>query len=171
MRIFLIGLMASGKSVYGKELSELMNYPFIDLDILTEEISGKTITELFNVKGEDYFRLLEKETLRGIKDVDVVVSTGGGTPAFYGNMEFMNETGVSIFLNTPLNIVYQRLKNKKSARPLIMNSPDEELMSIISNIFFQRKNFYREANFIINPVLLPPANIIRYLQNEKRNPD
>jgi shikimate kinase len=101
MKLFLIGLMGSGKSVMGKRISQSAQLPFIDLDNEIEKEEGMKIQEIFSKKGEDYFRTLEAAALRRHSEAEeFVMATGGGAPCFHGNMDFINKTGTSIFLNT-----------------------------------------------------------------------
>ena len=129
MIIYLIGLMGSGKSHIGKTLAKRLNYFPADLDSLVENEIGKTITEIFETYGETYFRETEKKVLNILIAENMVVSTGGGTACFFDNLDFMKNSGVVVFLNPPLEIIYERLKNEKLKRPLISNLTDEEIFS------------------------------------------
>ena len=87
------------RSTAGKKLASLLGWSFIDLDNKIEEHTGKTIPELFSKYGEDYFRNIESEVLRNLKSqTNTVISTGGGTPCYENNMDFMLETGLTIYL-------------------------------------------------------------------------
>jgi len=97
MLIFLIGFMGSGKSFIGRNLAPILDFEYIDMDKYIEEKEALSITEIFEQKGEVYFR--EQEHLF-IKNIDTtknyVISTGGGVPCFYNNMDLMNEKGLTI---------------------------------------------------------------------------
>ena len=91
MKIFLIGFMGCGKTTLGRKLSKFLDYGFVDLDELTESKAGMTITQYFEEFGEAAFRDLEKTTLQETPFAEnTVISTGGGTPCFSGNMDWMN---------------------------------------------------------------------------------
>ena len=92
MRIFLIGYMGSGKSKVAEALGKILELPVIHTDKLVEEKEGKSISEIFESSGQEYFRDLEKEALHStIIQSDVIVSTGGGLPCYFDNMEWMNQ--------------------------------------------------------------------------------
>lgn len=94
IRIFLTGYMGAGKTTLGKAFAREMSVPFIDLDWYIEERFHKSIRELFTERGEASFRELERNMLHEVGEFeDVVVSTGGGTPCFFDNMEYMNVAG------------------------------------------------------------------------------
>ena len=99
MKIYLVGFMGCGKSTYGKKLAGKLKYSSVDLDKLVEEKAGKTVYEIFESEGEDAFRKLEAEALRETADLDnCVIATGGGAPAYWENMAWMNENGKAVFL-------------------------------------------------------------------------
>src|SRR5690242_535239 len=98
MKIFLIGLMGSGKSFLGKKISESMNLPFIDLDTEIEKQEKLSIAEIFSAKSEDYFRTVETSLLRSNSaKKEFVMATGGGAPCFHGNMDYIKQTGISVY--------------------------------------------------------------------------
>ena len=110
MKFFLIGFMGSGKTYVGKRLANELDIPFYDLDEYIEEKEGKKISEIFNEKGEEYFRQVERMCLRDFGIIgDAVIACGGGTPCFFDNMEWINKTGTSIYLQTPVKIIVDRL--------------------------------------------------------------
>src|SRR5688572_1061429 len=100
MKLFLVGLPGSGKSTIGKQLSNLLNLPLVDTDDLIIQKEKSTIEEIFKYHGENYFRELEKKTLHELIASDkLIISTGGGLPCFFDNMEVINKNGISIYLN------------------------------------------------------------------------
>ena len=152
MKIYLIGFMGSGKTHWGKQLSQKLNIPFFDLDeeIVAEE--GKSITEIFAAHGEEYFRQKEKDVLYTVteKHHSFVMATGGGTPCFYNNIEYMNRKGTSVWFNCSVECLFVRLVKEKDKRPLIRNLSDEDLRHFIIKKFGDRKIFYRQASVVIN---------------------
>ena len=141
-KVFLIGYMASGKSTLGKELSQKLNCPFVDLDNKVEEQMGMRIEEAIEKYGELYFRKQEYETLKKVLESlpeSAVVATGGGTPVFYNNMKMLNDSGQTIFLDVPLKELMSRLKAYKD-RPLLKNHKDK--MEFIAKHLFERRPFY-----------------------------
>ena len=98
VRIFLTGYMGAGKTTLGKAFARKMNVPFVDLDWYIEERFHKTVGELFTERGETGFRELERNMLHEVAEFEnVVISTGGGAPCFFDNMEFMNRVGKTVF--------------------------------------------------------------------------
>src|SRR5258708_25113313 len=101
MKIFIIGLPGSGKTTLGKQVAEKLNLPFIDLDLEIEKLEGKTVQEIFAKRKENYFRELESRTLKNFCSgkSDFVMATGGGAPGFFDNMDVMNNSGKTVFLD------------------------------------------------------------------------
>jgi len=151
MRLFLIGFMGSGKTFTGKKLAVQIGYDFIDLDECIEKEEDRPISEIFKKEGETHFRELERLCLKKLGQHEkVVVATGGGTPCFFDNMEWMNAHGLTIYLNTPLEILLERLKNEKTHRPLIAGKMEEEWTVFIEQLLNHRKPFYEQAHLFVN---------------------
>ncbi|HJS55417.1 MAG TPA: shikimate kinase [Chitinophagaceae bacterium] len=152
MKIFLIGFMGSGKTYWGKKLSEKLTLPFFDLDEQIESHEGKAITQIFADDGEEYFRLLEKDTLHIITEShdSFIMAVGGGTPCYFNNIEFMNKTGTTVWINTPVDLLFERLIKDKAQRPLIKNLDDAQLRRFIIKKFSDRKIYYEQAEMIVD---------------------
>lgn len=151
MRIFLLGYMGTGKTYWGRLWAEQYGMNFYDLDHEIEKNAGITIREIFEKYGENFFREKEKEALLQFADKDdFILSTGGGTPCFFDNMHWMNEKGITIYLNTPVPILAERLFKEKAHRPLIQNLTNEELISFIANNINKRNKFYTQSNVILD---------------------
>ncbi len=153
MKIFLVGYMASGKTTIGKKLSKHMNLEFIDLDQYIETKEKATISEIFDTGGEALFRGLEMKYLKEIihlKKENYLLSTGGGTPCFYRNMELMNETGTTVYLEMDAKSITFRLINAKNNRPLVSKIGEAELLEFIIQQMEERKFYYQDAKIKIN---------------------
>jgi shikimate kinase len=152
MRIYFIGFMGSGKSYWGKQLSEKLKVPFFDLDEKIVEDTGQSIVEMFQMQGEEYFRVREKDVLHRLtqNNKTFVMACGGGTPCFYNNIDFLKKNGIVIWLSTSTETLYNRLIKEKDQRPLINRFSDNELKSYIIKKISSRKIYYRQANFVIN---------------------
>jgi shikimate kinase len=152
MRVFFIGFMGSGKTHWGKSVSEKLHIPFFDLDEQIVSHENKTITEIFANDGEEYFRLVERDILHIVSESNenFVMACGGGTPCFYNNIEFMNNCGISVWINTPLHTLFQRLIEEKETRPLIRSLSDEQLKGYIAKKFSDRKIYYEQAQIVID---------------------
>lgn len=151
MRIYVMGYMGSGKSTQGKKLATKLKLPFYDIDKMIEAIEGKSVSEIFAEKGEWYFRDLEADVLRStILFPDAVIACGGGTPCFYNNIQWINHRGISIYLKVPVEMIFQRIKDKKAKRPLIAHMSDEELKDFIIKKSSEREYYYKKARFTFN---------------------
>lgn len=149
MKIYLVGFMASGKTWLGQWLAERLGMPFYDLDQLIEERSGKTIQEIFEQAGEQHFRELEKEALLSTASLDrCIIATGGGTPCFFSNMDFMNRHGVTLFLNTPVEVLKTRLLGSEN-RPLVKGMNEETLCRFIEKKLEERMPFYHQSQLCL----------------------
>ena len=151
MKIFLIGFMGSGKTYWGRQLGEKLRLPFFDLDEQIESNEGKAISQIFAEEGEEYFRLLEKDTLHIITEShdSFIMATGGGTPCYFNNIEFMNKMGTTVWINTPVDLLHERLLKDKDQRPLIKNLDDAQLRSFIIKKFSDRKIYYEQAEMMV----------------------
>jgi shikimate kinase len=151
MKIFLIGFMGSGKTHWGRLLSEKLSIPFFDLDEKVSEQAGKSIAEIFATAGEEHFRMQEKEMLHIITESheSFVMACGGGSPCFFNNIDYMHSSGTTVWINTHLELLYQRLVKEKEKRPLIKDLSDEQLKSFITKKFADRKIYYEQADIKI----------------------
>lgn len=147
-RIFLIGYMGAGKTTLGKALARALGVPFIDLDWYIEERFHKSIPQLFAERGEDGFRTVERNMLHEAGEFeDVVISTGGGTPCFFDNMEYMNAQGATVFLDVPVDVLFRRLQGATRQRPILQGKTDEELRTFIAEALAGRMPHYARAQY------------------------
>ncbi|HTF82776.1 MAG TPA: shikimate kinase [Cytophagales bacterium] len=151
MRIYLIGITGCGKSTLGKSLAKSLGYEFIDLDDYIINKQGKSIDLIFEESGEAYFRKLEQEALHQLKGKKKVISTGGGAPCFFDNMDFMNTQGKTIWLNPDPEVVTDRLLSAPNSenRPLIKGKTREQIQEFIKQKLQERQKFYSRAEVII----------------------
>lgn len=148
-RIFLIGYMGAGKTTLGKAFARCMGLTFIDLDWYIEERFHKTVRQIFAERSEEGFRELEKRMLHEVADFeDVVIATGGGTPCFFDNVEYMNQKGETVFLDVSQEVLFRRLKVAKQQRPLLAQKNDEELKAFIADALGKRLPHYSKAKHV-----------------------
>jgi len=146
MLIFITGYMASGKTTTGKTLAGRLNYAFRDLDDLIEIHTGKSIVQTFDESGEEGFRKIEREVLMNhLHDSDTVIATGGGTPCYEDNMELMNRAGLTVFLDTPVDIIVERLLSTAGNRPMLKNVEPGNLPGFIRDHLERRSIYYEKA--------------------------
>lgn len=151
MKIFLLGFMGAGKSYWGKQLAEHWQLPYYDLDEVIVEAEEMAISDIFATKGEDYFRERESMLLRELsRQEKLLISCGGGTPCFQDNMDFMNERGITIWINPSVQVMVERLQRKKYKRPLIADLEDEDLVGFVEKKLAERLPFYQQSKYIIS---------------------
>lgn len=164
MKVFLIGFMGSGKSSLGKKLAKKLAFDYIDLDQEIEIQTQKSITQIFEEHGEDYFRHLEKHALRATDNLSKhIISVGGGTPMFYNNMTWMNENGKTVYLKLTPEQLLSRLNQpgQIEKRPLLQNKTEQELLELIQTMLQERSAEYEKAQLIVegfgpHELSLPP---------------
>ncbi len=145
--------MGSGKSLISSKLNSIKKIEKIDLDFEISKELENSIPEIFEKRGELFFRKKEKEILERIFSLkeECILSLGGGTPCYYDNMEVINENSISIYLRAKVDTLVKRLlEDKIHCRPLINRIPDEQLPEFIGQHLFERNHFYNQAKIIID---------------------
>ncbi len=151
MKIFLIGFMGSGKTTAGKKLAYRLSYEYLDLDLFIEQQEQDSIRNIFGKKGERYFREQEHKYLRKISGYDdCVISTGGGAPCYFDNMDYMNKAGLTVYLKMDPGQLVSRLKDGREERPLIKDKDDQELLQFIKDKLGEREEYYSKAHLIVD---------------------
>jgi shikimate kinase len=145
LNLYLIGMMGSGKSTVGKSLAERLEYRFIDTDATIEKICDRSIAAIFDTAGEAEFRDIETQVLADISAYTrLVVSTGGGIAAKLENWNHLQQ-GLVVWLDVSVDVLVERLKADTS-RPLLANTPPEELHAKLSLILAERRDRYAAAD-------------------------
>lgn len=166
MKIFLIGFMGSGKTTGGKRLANALNVPFFDLDHQIAAETGMSIPAYFAEHGEPAFRALEKDVLQNFGyPADCVISTGGGTPCYFDNMDWMNASGVTVFIDMSPLALAKRLEQGKHKRPLLKDLDADGMVQFITEKLNDRLAFYKKAQVIINGVNLTTELLQAAVQN------
>lgn len=143
--------MGAGKTTVGKDLAKQLGVPFYDLDWYIENRMRKKVKDIFAERGEEGFRIVEKNMLHEVAEFeDVVIACGGGTPCFFDNMEYMCGQGDVVYLRGTADVLFRHLKMGKGVRPLLLGKSDEELMEFIKETVVKREEFYMKANHIVN---------------------
>ena len=150
-KIFLIGLMGSGKSFWSKKMAKWIKSAGYDLDDLIVMNEEKTIAEIFAEDGEEYFRKTESKLLKWFKEKKkYVLATGGGAPCFNDNMQWMKKEGVVIWLDESVEILVQRLIKEKAHRPLIAHLDEDGIATFLQQQLVNRFSFYQQAHYRIS---------------------
>ncbi len=152
MRIYLIGFMGSGKTFAGRRLAQQLQLPFVDLDTCIEQEAGQAVTDIFAAWGEPVFRELERRALHAtLCHTAAVIATGGGAPCFFDNMTWMNQHGLTLFLDIPPATLLRRLRREREQRPLLRGRNEQELEAYIRKTLQQRRPFYERAHVVFTP--------------------
>ena len=159
--LVLIGMMSSGKSTIGGLLAKKLNFKFFDIDKIIENETKMKITEIFKIKGENFFRNLEeKTTIKLLNFSDVVISLGGGG---FVNETIRKETNTkskTFWLNWDLDTLISRIR-KKNNRPVASALNNDEL----KNLIIERSKYYSKAKYKINCQKLTRSEIIKKILN------
>ena len=162
MLVYLIGMPGAGKSTLGPVLAAQLNCKFLDLDAAIEEKAGRTIPQIFEAKGEAYFRKLESEVLKTVSfsGEKRVIAAGGGTPCFHDNMVFMNTHGITVYLKTSPEILAERLlQTNLTNRPLLKNKNKVLIFIFLIETLNLRDTFYELAGIIFESVSPLPDQV------------
>ena len=144
--IVLVGFPGSGKSTVGKRLASRLSLPFFDTDSYFSQKYRISIPDFFLKYGEDFFRICENSVLKELLQLPpCVISAGGGTPCYFGAMELMNSSAITVYLKLSPKSLLDRLSHSKKERPLLMGKTPEELSEYIENTLLQREVFYQQA--------------------------
>ncbi|WP_277016257.1 shikimate kinase [Flavobacterium lindanitolerans] len=153
IKIVLLGYMGSGKSTIAHLLSEKTQIEAFDLDEIIEERAGLSIKNIFEQKGEVFFRKLENQIFRELisSEKEMILSLGGGTPCYANNHELLNGDGVvSFYLKASIETLYGRLLSVRDNRPLIAEQEEEEMKEYIAKHLFDRSYYYNQATHIVS---------------------
>jgi shikimate kinase len=161
--------MGAGKTHWGKILSNRLELPFYDLDELIVQQEERSVAQIFETSGEAYFREKEKKLLHEFSEThdSMLLSCGGGAPAFFDNMNYMNQMGVTVWLNTPFEILLGRLRQGKEKRPLLKHLTDEELKNYITKTNSDRRMYYEQAKITVDEHIIDIEKLIAQIKVEK----
>ena len=152
-KMLLCGYMGSGKSTIAKALSDKIQIPAIDLDEAIEQQSGISVREIFELKGEIYFRKIESRLFQELlqQPVSLIIALGGGTPVYAGNHLLMqSDFVVSFYLKASIATLANRLEKEMDHRPLLAGLNSESLREYIAKHLFERDHFYRHATHTVS---------------------
>jgi len=165
MRVFLVGYMGSGKSTLGRKLSGVLGISWIDIDDEFETRYKIGIADFFSKYGEAAFRKIEHELLLEFTKVsDILISTGGGMPCFFDNMDLMNKTGLTIYLKATPELLISRIEFSTRKRPLFQQMKGKHFLQNITQHLNSREKYYKKAQIVIdaeNPDLKELSSLIK----------
>ncbi|MAN86199.1 MAG: shikimate kinase [Algoriphagus sp.] len=148
LKVVLVGLPGSGKSTFGRQLAQSLNFPFYDLDALIEQKNQMKIPDIFSRMGEGKFREMESEMLAQALSYDrsFVLASGGGCPCFNDNMDLINSQAISVYLDVPLNDISDRLEGARiQNRPMFQGMEGGEIILKLKNLLAEREEYYNMA--------------------------
>lgn len=143
--------MGSGKSSTGRKIASCLQWHFADIDRVVEEQEAATVPELFDQKGEDYFRKAETRALRTVSERSrTVIACGGGTPCSAENMEIMKSTGVIVYLKLPAGALASRLLKSRTKRPLLRGTDETDMTERVQELLDSRTEWYEQADAAVD---------------------
>ena len=146
--ICIMGLMGSGKSIIGKDLSKYLNFKFYDTDKEIELMTNKKISSIFEEEGEPYFRYIEEKVcIKMLTNDNCVISLGGGSIISKKIRKIIKRNSYSIYLQVTLNNLLNRIKFSRK-RPLLNNNSNKS--EIMQKLLNDRQKYYEKADLIIN---------------------
>ena len=164
-KIFLIGMMGSGKSFWAEKLKKKLKVPAYDLDALIEMMEERSIKEIFEEDGEEYFRKAEAKMLRLFAEKkQFILSVGGGTACYNDNMKWMNKQGITIWIDEPVETLSERLSKEKSHRPLIKDLDEEGLSNFLGKLLEERSAFYDQSAYRLSGEKLSESSFAKILK-------
>ena len=154
--IYLVGFMGTGKTVVGEDLAKRLNREFVEMDTVIAETEGREIVDIFDKRGEAYFRELEKKLLKGLcLKTDLVVSCGGGLICDEENLKQLKETGIVFALRASPSTIYQRTK-KQAHRPILnIDDPQAKIRELLD----KRDPYYKQAHHLIDTENILPGEV------------
>ena len=159
--LVFLGMMGSGKSSIGSLLSNKLNLPFVDVDSLIAENTGMSISEIFEKKGESYFRNIEQKiTLKCLKKIKNVISLGGGGFINEAIRKETNTKSKTFWLDWNLDTLISRIR-KRNNRPVALALNNNEL----KNLIIKRSKYYSKAKYKINCQKLTRSEIVKKILN------
>lgn len=168
MRYFIIGFKSSGKTTTGRKLAYKLGMDFIDLDDHMEQMTGRTVPEIFSAEGETEFRNLEWKALKDVvKRDNIIVSTGGGVPCHCDNMNLMEKYGEIIYLRLNNDTLVSRLEKAAADRPIVKNKTRDELYQYIVDLKNKCEHHYMRARYVIDGEDLRIEKLVEILNSQE----
>jgi len=151
MKIYLVGFMGCGKTTIGKRLAKRFEYSFVDMDELFSTVHNCSVKDYFDLYSEEQFRIEEQKILYLTQSMnDTVIATGGGTPCYQDNMQWILSNGVTVYIKMSVSALHRRLSNSKIQRPLLTSPSDQDLKNTIEKLLSQRESVYNMAHIAVS---------------------
>lgn len=160
--------MGSGKTTHGRKLARALNVEFVDIDSHIKIKLNKSIPEIFEEFGEQFFR--DQETMAineliHLNKAPAVISLGGGAICFNDNLSLVKNNGLVIYLETHENVLRQRLMRSKNKRPLLDNMSGDKMLQYIKEKIRERSIYYNQAHIKVDGLNLTTAALLSTIEN------
>ena len=169
LKVVVLGYMASGKSTVGIALAKILDVDFVDLDMCIEKAVGLPVTEIFQQKGELFFRKMETKILTEElqREGPFILALGGGTPCYGVNMDLVDQyASHSYYMKLSIGNLIQRISMEKEQRPMVADIRDEDLPEYIGKHLFERNPFYAKAKITLTVDGLSVEEIVAMLAQD-----
>ena len=167
-KIYIVGYMGAGKTTAAKRLAHRLGWEVVDTDALFEEKYRISVDDFFQKYDEPLYRKLESEVLKSTENLEnTVISTGGGTACFFDNMGWMNEHGLTVFMQISPKAAVDRVLHSKHKRPLARGKSEAELMEFVSQHYAARMPFYEQARITVKAEDLDLDALVQMIENNK----
>ena len=169
--IVLIGFMGCGKSSVARELSTILNICALDLDAEIERAANQSVSQIFARDGEEFFRILETQTLREVLEKNAIIATGGGVPPVAENRALLQKSSaLVVYLRTSPRTLATRIRQQPGVRPLIDGGgklSHRETLYVVEDLLSRREKFYYEcATFSLDTDKLSPFQVATQIDSE-----
>lgn len=157
--------MGCGKSTISRGLARKLMFECVDMDDYIEQKEAMSIPEIFETKGESYFRKVEREAIIELsKRENIVVATGGGAAVHFDNMELMNSVGITVYLKVNSGILVSRVMNSHTKRPILDGKSREDMLALVDRMLLEREPFYEKAHIIIDGVNIKVDDVLEEIK-------
>ena len=168
-KIFIVGFSGAVKSTVGKRLASRLGWQFYDTDSFIERKYHLSIPDFFEKYGENAFRICEKAALMELLEKNhAVISTGGGTPCFFDNMEMMLQNGFVVYLKLAAQSLFIRLQQSRKERPLTTGKGDAQLLEYVETTLLAREPYYNRAHLTVKGENISLPVLVEKLKEEVR---
>lgn len=167
LNIVLVGMMGAGKSYIGAKLAKLLShFKYVDTDVEIEKATGLSVSQIFKLHGENYFRKMESDVIKKVSSrKNQIISVGGGAFTKSENIKTLKENCLTFYLKAPARELFKRIKDEEH-RPLLGNDFSEQTVEELLN---KRQKYYMKADFIIDTLEMPAYTILDNILGEYEN--